>query len=175
MRAIANELNPVSGFILRATCQWPHRYGMARRDAYQDASGDCPHPQAFYGVRSCQRNMSICSIIIRRARTAECPHCPAVIPLSPNWRLDSTGTGIRVTPIADTPAMADVSTGTGTDTDVAIDFDIAIDAAAQASGIALTIGHDRTACRDCRTAGGGHSGRCAGFAAGCGRGGLHCL
>lgn len=67
--------------------------------------------------------------------------------MSPNWRLDSTGTGSAL-PHPNTPATADVSTGT--DTDVAIDFDIAIDAAARASGIDLTIVHDQTACRDCR-------------------------
>ena len=32
------------------------------------------------------------------ARTIDCPSCRIVIPLSPNWRLDSNGAGIRVIP-----------------------------------------------------------------------------
>ena len=32
------------------------------------------------------------------ARTIDCPSCRIVIPLSPNWRLDGKGTGIRVIP-----------------------------------------------------------------------------
>ena len=35
------------------------------------------------------------------ARTIDCPSCRIVMPLSPNWRLDSKGTGIRVTPEPD--------------------------------------------------------------------------
>ena len=32
------------------------------------------------------------------ARTVKCPSCEGTIPLSPNWRLDSKGTGVRVVP-----------------------------------------------------------------------------
>ena len=32
------------------------------------------------------------------ARTITCPSCEGTIPLSPNWRLDSKGTGLRVVP-----------------------------------------------------------------------------
>ena len=35
------------------------------------------------------------------ARTISCPSCRIVIPLSPNWRLDSKGAGIRVIPEPD--------------------------------------------------------------------------
>ena len=181
LRAIANELNPVACFILRATCEWPQRYGWALRDAYQDASarfqtrvgelladagvypdepppdcasGDCPHPQAVCGAPGCQHNTNRCSKIAHRAvrahryaqtylwaRTAECPNCPAVIPLSPNWRLDSKGTGIRVAPAPDI--------GTGIDAGTAAD----VDGSGIGSGIALTIVHDRALCPDCKAAG----------------------
>ena len=162
LRAIANELNPVACFILRATCQWPQRYGYPLRDAYRDcagafqarvdallagvypdepppdcAGGDCPHPQAICGVSGCQHDTDKCSKMLHRAvrahryaqtylwaRTAECPHCPAVIPLSPNWRLDGKGTGIRVAPAPDS----------------------------EPSGIALDIVHHRPDCPDCRRA-----------------------
>ena len=34
LNTIANELNPVAAFILRATCEWPQRYGYALRQHY---------------------------------------------------------------------------------------------------------------------------------------------
>ena len=41
---IANELNPVAAFILRATCEWPQQYGHALIDAYKPRcpTGSCP-------------------------------------------------------------------------------------------------------------------------------------
>ena len=164
-RTIANELNPVACFILRATCEWPQRYGYPLRDAYQDASrrfqyrvgelmtstyadepppdcasGNCPHPQAMCAVPGCQHNTNTCTNYAHRAvraqryvwaylwaRTAACPHCQTVIPLSPNWRLDNKGTGIRVEP------------------------EPATDADGNTVAIALNIVHDRTDCPDCRS------------------------
>ena len=38
LRTIANELNPVATLILRATCEWPQKYGPALRDAYAQVS-----------------------------------------------------------------------------------------------------------------------------------------
>ena len=38
VRNIANELNPVATLILRATCEWPQRYGPALSDAYAEVS-----------------------------------------------------------------------------------------------------------------------------------------
>ena len=35
-RTIANELNPVAGLILRATCEWPQRLGYELLDHYRD-------------------------------------------------------------------------------------------------------------------------------------------
>ena len=34
LKTIANELNPVAAFILRATCEWPQRYGYELRKQY---------------------------------------------------------------------------------------------------------------------------------------------
>ena len=38
-RTIANELNPVAGLILRATCEWPQRYGWELMDHFQEVRG----------------------------------------------------------------------------------------------------------------------------------------
>ena len=75
------------------------------------AGGDCPHPQAICNVAGCQHGANNCSKTAHRAvrvhryvwaylwtRTAKCLNCQIMIPLSPNWRLDSKGTGMRIDP-----------------------------------------------------------------------------
>ena len=37
------------------------------------------------------------------ARTISCPYCGGLVPLSPNWRLDSKGTGVRLVPHTEDP------------------------------------------------------------------------
>ena len=139
-RTIANELNPVACFVLRATCQWPQQHGYALLDDYREVStrfqayvndllagvypeesapdcaqGSCPHPQRYRCAKECDQSPR-CShhklgqpehINVRAqryvwaylwARTARCPGCNIEIPLSPNWRLDNKGTGMRVEP-----------------------------------------------------------------------------
>ncbi len=160
LRAIANELNPVACFILRATCQWPQQYGYALLDAYRECAktfqnrvnqlladvypdepapdcsgGDCPHPQRYRCLADCadpdacnHQNVGSKNHATVRpqryaqtylwGRTVGCPGCHNVIPLSPNWRLDSKGTGMSVEPIE--------------------------------NAIDLNIVHDRAACADCR-------------------------
>ena len=79
------------------------------------ANGNCPHPQrcrCFDAAEDgenlehklqCSKNHS--SVRAQRyaqtylwARTLNCPACDSLIPLSPNWRLDNKGTGIRLEP-----------------------------------------------------------------------------
>ena len=119
LRSIANELNPVATLILRATCEWPQQYGPALRDAYADVSRKYlervrelissnevypPEPQKYEQNSEfpCQKKL-----IVRLhkyaqtylwSRTISCPDCGNLIPLSPNWRLDSGGKGIRLLP-----------------------------------------------------------------------------
>ena len=160
-RTIANELNPVACLILRATCEWPQRYGYPLLDAYRQcaeafqsrvsellvdaypaeyapdcASGNCPHPQRYRCSEDCGEENSCAHAKIGSknhaavraqryvwaylwARTASCPGCHVEIPLSPNWRLDSSGTGMRVEP--------------------------------DGTRVELRIVHDRQACSDCKS------------------------
>ena len=78
-RSIANELNPVACLILRATCEWPQRFGRQLLKDYQEVSerfqaklgerlanvypdelqpdcgtGNCPHPQRYRCLENCQ-------------------------------------------------------------------------------------------------------------------------
>ena len=75
------------------------------------ASGNCPHPQTMCNISGCQHKNDKCSKFAHRAvraqryvwaylwaRTAGCPGCRVEIPLSPNWRLDNNGTGMRAEP-----------------------------------------------------------------------------
>ena len=113
-RTLANELNPVAGIILRATCEWPQKYGWELLEHFQDVKGRLlervreltadiypkePQPE----VKAGSQNNS--NVRAKRyvwaylfARTLTCPSCEGTIPLSPNWRLDSKGTGIRLVP-----------------------------------------------------------------------------
>ena len=99
------------------------RVGELLADAYPEepapdcASGNCPHPQRYRCTEECD-DPDTCnhkklgtknheSVRAQRyaqtylwARTVNCPNCRVVIPLSPNWRLDNKGTGIRVEPAA---------------------------------------------------------------------------
>ena len=137
-RTIANELNPVACLILRATCEWPQRFGRQLLEDYQKVSrkflsrvgeklattypeepqpncagGNCPHPQRYRCLKTCPDPESCghtnlgskkhAEVRAQRyaqtylwARTVKCPACGGVIPLSPNWRLDNKGTGIRL-------------------------------------------------------------------------------
>ena len=113
-RTIANELNPVAGLILRATCEWPQKYGWELMDHFQEVrsrfldrvrdltAGLYPKELQPQGKTGTPQNGGLPT---KRhvwaylfARTVTCPSCEGTIPLSPNWRLDSKGTGIRVVP-----------------------------------------------------------------------------
>ena len=126
--AIANELNPVAALILRATCQWPQQYGSALRQEYEIVKDrylqrvrqliddnrvyppepDFPQPGAGVGDDSDNpENQNFANPTVRLhkyvwsylwSRTVGCPDCRGIIPLSPNWRLDGSGTGIRLVP-----------------------------------------------------------------------------
>ena len=79
------------------------------------AGGTCPHPQRYRCSEECQDPNSCThpktgsknheTVRAQRyaqtylwARTVKCPACESTIPLSPNWRLDNKGTGIRLEP-----------------------------------------------------------------------------
>ena len=97
------------------------RVGELLADVYPEeptpdcAGGNCPHPQRYRCVEGCD-NADAClhpklgtknhkNVRAQRyaqtylwARTVSCPGCNIQIPLSPNWRLDSKGTGMQVEP-----------------------------------------------------------------------------
>ena len=112
---IANELNPVATLILRATCEWPQRYGPALRHAYAEVSAKYlgrvrelitdnavypPEPQQHGNSKNSTVRLHKYAQTYLWSRTVNCPDCGNLIPLSPNWRLDGKGAGIRLLPDA---------------------------------------------------------------------------
>ena len=120
IKTIANELNPVAGLILRATCEWPQRHGHELLKEYEEVSKTFlgrvqrltsdlypvePQPEQTKEVTKTPKpkvERHVWAYLF--ARTIKCPSCEGTIPLSPNWRLDSNGTGIRI--------ISDVDSGT---------------------------------------------------------------
>ena len=118
LQTIANELNPVAALILRATCQWPQQHGNPLLSQYRQVSARFQERvnELLAGVypeveplRDDEIPENFFSRIVRHhraaqtalwCRTIECPSCQREIPLSPNWRLDAKGAGIRLLPNA---------------------------------------------------------------------------
>ena len=98
--AIANDLNPVSALIMRATVEWPARFHLRLADEFRQLASRfvstreerlAPHFPAESTPNAISTNYLW-------ARTVTCPYCNGLVPLSPNWRLAPDGTGVRLNP-----------------------------------------------------------------------------
>ena len=97
--AVANDLNPVAGLILSATVDWPARHGTALLDAFGDVAQEFirraePKYEGVFPVES--EGVRIDGYLW--ARTVTCPYCDGLVPLSPNWRLNPDGFGVKLKP-----------------------------------------------------------------------------
>ena len=100
---LANDLNPVAALLLRATIDWPSRYGgsglqetferLATRFVRMRDRRLAPYFPAEPDKDAVPTNFLW-------ARTVTCPYCDGLVPLSPNWRLAPDGTGVRLVPRA---------------------------------------------------------------------------
>ena len=99
-RTVANDLNPVSMLIMRATIEWPSAYGAVLKSAFDDLSRRFVRAReerlAPYFPPEPESNAIPTNYLW--ARTVTCPYCDGLVPLSPNWRLASDGTGVRLRP-----------------------------------------------------------------------------
>ena len=100
LETVANDLNPVSALIMRATVEWPSRWGDALEAEYAHLSGRFIRMReerlAPYFPAELEPNAISTNWLW--ARTVCCPYCDGVVPLSPNWRLAADGTGVRLVP-----------------------------------------------------------------------------
>ena len=99
-QTVANDLNPVSALIMRATVEWPSTYGTAVAPVFEELS------EGFLQEREvrlapyfpAEHESNAISTNYLWARTVTCPYCDGLVPLSPNWRLAPDGTGVRLLP-----------------------------------------------------------------------------
>jgi len=101
---IANDLNPVAWLILKASVDFPARFGPALLARYRELSKQFIElaETRFQGIFPGEPNDVTVDGYLW-ARTVKCPYCGGIVPLSPNWRLDSGGTGVRLVPVTDDP------------------------------------------------------------------------
>jgi len=95
----ANELNPVGALVLTATIDFPTRFGaelLAEIDRLTKIFLAKAGPK-FEGVYP-KEDLDTTVIGYLWAHTIHCPYCDGLVPLSPNWRLATPSTGIRLLP-----------------------------------------------------------------------------
>ena len=96
----ANDLNPVAALVLKATVDWPLRFGESVRREFEDLSAKWRQrlQGRLYDLFPYANAPDRLDLTYLWARTVRCPHCAGVVPLSPNWRLAADGTGVRLLP-----------------------------------------------------------------------------
>ena len=94
----ANDLNPVAATILRATVDFPARFRVDLSKEYALVSAEMNRriPVKLRGIYPKEPEGRVEGYLW--ARTVICPYCSGKIPLSPNWRLTSSGLGVRLVP-----------------------------------------------------------------------------
>lgn len=99
-QVFANDINPVAAFIQKATFEWPSRLGNPVIEGYEQVSiafrGQLQRRLAAFYPQPKGPDELDCTYLW--ARTICCPYCNGTVPLSPNWRLASNGTGARLIP-----------------------------------------------------------------------------
>ncbi len=101
LNTIGNDLNPVAWLVLKATAEFPLRFGsdLPRRFnelAEKYYSKVISRIEGLYPQKDSKRT----DVTYLWARTITCPYCSGTVPLSPMWNLTKT-TGVRLTPIID--------------------------------------------------------------------------
>ena len=99
-RAFANDLNPVSALIMRATVEWPSVHGEALKTSFEELAGRFvrTREERLTPYFPAEPESNAISTNYLWARTVTCPYCDGLVPLSPNWRLAPDGTGVRLVP-----------------------------------------------------------------------------
>ena len=100
LNTFGNDLNPVAAIILRATLEFPTKYGQSLIDAYNEISKKWRNriEEKIANLFPSNKNPDRIDTTYLFTRTISCPYCDRIVPLSPNWRLAPDGTGIRLNP-----------------------------------------------------------------------------
>jgi putative DNA methylase len=96
-----NELNPVAALILKATVDFPVRFGPKLRIEFERIGSEFVKQvkERLAGTFPDEPGNDTRPDGYLWARTITCPYCEGLVPLSPNWRLAPDGTGVRLNPI----------------------------------------------------------------------------
>jgi adenine-specific DNA methylase len=97
---LANDLNPVAWLILKATVEFPARFGQSLLKRFKEIGEEfrrrvVERLHLYYPpepLPDCVPDGYLW------ARTIICPYCGGLVPLSPNWRLDGHGAGVKLQP-----------------------------------------------------------------------------
>ncbi|MDM8540298.1 DUF1156 domain-containing protein [Desulfococcaceae bacterium HSG9] len=103
---LANDLNPVAWMIIKASVEFPLKYGSEVLKRFDELSESFVK-KIKKGVQSLFPESDIENredTTYLWARTIKCPYCNGIVPLSPNWRLNNKGTGVKLTPLTEDPA-----------------------------------------------------------------------
>lgn len=102
LASLANDLNPVAALVMTATLDWPNLGGTISKVVSDVATQWRIALEEHLGQYFPQHAAPNClDITYLWARTITCPYCTGLVPLSPNWRLASGGTGVRLVPELD--------------------------------------------------------------------------
>jgi putative DNA methylase len=108
LKTFANDLNPVAALILKATVDYPARFGTVVQSEFSQVAKRMATrlSEAFDNVYPKEPAGRVEGYLW--ARTIRCPYCSGEVPLSPNWRLTGGGKGIRLLPqVAKGPGSSD--------------------------------------------------------------------
>ena len=97
--SLANDLNPVAALVMKATVEWPSTFAAEIETQFTGLAAEWRRRiEARLDVFFPQREVDQLDMTYLWARTVTCPYCDGLVPLSPNWRLASDGTGVRLLP-----------------------------------------------------------------------------
>ena len=124
---LGNDLNPVAALVANATVTWPARFPKELGDEFEALGRDWRQriQEPLEGLFVQTGWPDIVDVTYLHAHTVRCPYCFGLVPLSPNWRLASDGTGVRIRP--------DTAGGHGSENRVCT-FEIVRKASDQSSG-----------------------------------------
>jgi len=100
LKTWSNDLNPVAALVEKATLEWPLHSGLEILEEFERIGS-----RFTEGIREKldfafppEPHENTRPDGYLWARTITCPYCDGLVPLSPNWRLAPSGTGVRLHP-----------------------------------------------------------------------------
>ncbi|MCT0230966.1 DUF1156 domain-containing protein [Synechococcus sp. CS-1324] len=98
-KTFANDINPVSVLIQKATYEWPAKYGHSLLSEFRRLSDRFLELAEREFQKIYPKEEPDTQVLgYLWARTINCPYCSGKVPLSPNWKLAPDGTGVQVIP-----------------------------------------------------------------------------